>query len=113
MSADSPLVDQVCICIHPDTVPGHTHDPRCTFYREVVAVQSPSSEAGLAEIVGRQVRIVGDHPWNGHRAKVVGFDPKLGLRVSIMRNDAMDGHECFIMERKQFIPIPKSLESEQ
>lgn len=69
--------------------------------------------SNLSEIVGRQIRIVGDHPWNGHRAKVIGFDPKFGSLVSIMRNDAMDGHECYISKREQFIPIPKSLETEQ
>lgn len=67
----------------------------------------------IEDIIGRQVRIVGDHPWNGHRAKVVGFDPKFGLRVSIMRNDAMNGHESYIHNRKNFIPIPRNLETEQ
>lgn len=69
--------------------------------------------SAIEDIVGRQIRIVGDHPWNGHRAKVLGFEPKFGLKVSIMRNDAMDGHECFVMKREHFIPIPKSLETEQ
>ena len=62
-------------------------------------------------IIGRQVKLVGDHPWAGHRARVVGLD-KLGLRVSLMRNDAMDGHEAYVTKRDQFVAIPKSLETE-
>lgn len=65
------------------------------------------------DIIGRQVKIVGDHPWNGYRARVVGFDSRLGLRVGLMCNDAMDGHETFIMNPKNFIAIPKNLETDQ
>jgi hypothetical protein len=70
-----------------------------------------NDEQRIADVVGRQVRIVGDHPWNGHRARVLGID-KIGMKVAIMRNDAMDGHEAYITKREHFIAIPKSLETE-
>ena len=63
--------------------------------------------------IGRQIKIVWDHPWADSRARVVGFDKKFGLKVALMRNDAYDGHECFITNSSQYKAIPKNLETAQ
>lgn len=64
-----------------------------------------------ADVIGRQVKLVGDHPWAGNHATVVGFD-NVGMRVSLIRSDAMHGHEAYVLLRKHFVAIPKHLESE-
>jgi hypothetical protein len=68
------------------------------------------TERRVAEIIGRQVKLVGNHPWAGHRAKVLGID-NIGMRVSLMCSDAMNGHEAYVTKRAQFVAIPKNLET--
>ena len=46
---------------------------------------------------GEQVRVIGDHPWTGCRARVIS-GPSGALRVyrcALLRDDAMDGHEIY------------------
>ena len=69
-----------------------------------------SNEVKLSEYIGRQIKIVGDHPWADHLAQIKGFD-HIGMLVSIKRNDAMDGHECYITKREHYKAIPKGLET--
>ena len=73
--------------------------------------ESPSLAQHIADVIGRQIKIIGDHPWAGHRARVLDID-KIGMKVAIMRNDAMDGHEAYIMKRSHFVAIPRNLETE-
>lgn len=46
---------------------------------------------------GMRVRIIGDHPWTGETAKVItGPDGLLkNYRLTLIRDDAMDGHEIY------------------
>ena len=74
--------------------------------------QAATPDEFLKSIIGRQIKIVGDHPWADHRAKVLGID-KIGMKVAIMRNDAMDGHEAYVTKREHFVAIPKHLETRQ
>lgn len=55
--------------------------------------------------VGMRVRIKGDHPWSGDKGRVVSVD-RVGIRrnemakVILERDDAMDGHGCYVSERQ-------------
>lgn len=43
------------------------------------------------------VRIVGDHPWKGCLAHVIGKEGPYGmLKCRLKGEDAMDGHEFFV-----------------
>lgn len=66
----------------------------------------------INSIIGRQVKLLGDHPWAGHTAEVVGWDDRLGMRVAIHRGDAMDGHECYVMKKEHFRAIPREFGSD-
>ena len=69
------------------------------------------SQPNEHNIIGRQVKLVGDHPWAGNHATVVGFD-NIGMKVRLIRSDAMHGHEAYVTSAKHFMAIPKHLESE-
>jgi len=56
----------------------------------------------LKDIIGRKIRLLGDHPWAGESAEVIGFDPQFGMRVKLLRMDAMYGYECFVTKPQQF-----------
>jgi hypothetical protein len=51
--------------------------------------------------VGDRVNLLRGHPWNGSEGEVVSDPALVGLtkspmvRVKLIRDDAMDGHECF------------------
>lgn len=71
---------------------------------------SGSKPNDIADIVGRHIKIIGDHPWAGESAEVVGFDPRIGMRVKLLRKDAMYGHECYITSPKNFRPERKGVD---
>ncbi len=70
----------------------------------------PPHPTKLEEIIGRRVRLLGDHPWAGSSAVVVGFDSRIGMRVKLIRGDAMDGHEVYVLNRRQFREEKKGLD---
>ncbi len=50
---------------------------------------------------GERIKIKGSHPWHGHFGTVIAVEPyglrrELAMRVAIERNDAMNGHECYV-----------------
>lgn len=59
------------------------------------------SDPKLAKLLGKKLRLLGKHPWAGESAEVVGFDDRIGLRVKLLRQDAMYGHECFVTNPKE------------
>lgn len=67
--------------------------------------------ASDSDVIGRQIKLVGDHPWAGKHATVVGFD-NIGMRVSLISSDAMHGHEAYVTKRVHFVAVPKHLESQ-
>ena len=54
-----------------------------------------------AELKGRRIRLLGDHPFAGDSAEVVSFD-KIGMKVKLLCGDAMHGHECYVTKRGQY-----------
>jgi hypothetical protein len=62
------------------------------------------------KFIGRRVRLLGDHRFAGNSAEVVGFDQRIGLRVKLLRGDAMDGHECYVTRPEQFRAEKKGLD---
>jgi hypothetical protein len=53
------------------------------------------------DVIGRRIRLLGDHPWAGNSAEVVAFD-HIGMRVKLIRGDAMDGHESYVLKPSHF-----------
>jgi hypothetical protein len=61
-----------------------------------------TADPQVQKIIGRRVRLRGDHPWAGESAEVVGFNDAIGMRVKLLRMDAMYGYECYVTDPKQF-----------
>lgn len=56
----------------------------------------------IEDIIGCRVRLIGDHPWAGESAEVTGFTSGIGLKVKLLRMDAMYGAEVYCTSPKQF-----------
>lgn len=58
--------------------------------------------------IGDLVKLVGGHPWAGEVGKVISFQMVMGkmtARVKLLTDDAMAGHECFIINEKQGVVL--------
>jgi hypothetical protein len=56
-------------------------------------------------VAGALWRLTGDHPFTGDLCKFVEFRMVMGIMrpvVALFRNDALDGHECFVMDPKEW-----------
>jgi hypothetical protein len=62
-----------------------------------------------SKYIGRHIRLLGDHPFAGDSAEVIGFD-NIGMRVKLIRGDAMHGHESYVMKRENYRPERKGLD---
>lgn len=64
----------------------------------------------IEDVIGRRVRLLGDHPWGGESAEIVGWTDGIGMRVKLLRRDAMFGHECYVTDPKQFREEKKGID---
>jgi hypothetical protein len=67
------------------------------------------SAPDLNRFIGRRIRLLGDHPWAGDSAEVISFD-NFGMRVKLIRGDAMDGHESYVTKREHYREERKGLD---
>lgn len=60
--------------------------------------------------VGEKVRLLGDHPWSGNVGRVIKqatFRGKPSYVVSLIRNDAYDGHEVGVTSASDLTRVKK------
>jgi hypothetical protein len=65
--------------------------------------------AATERLKGKRIKLLGKHPFAGESAEVVSFD-SFGMRVKLLRMDAMYGHECYVTKAKDFRQERKGLD---
>jgi len=67
-----------------------------------MAQRKSSSPTSFDQVIGRRIRLLGKHPWAGESAEVLDWHPRMGMRVKLLRMDAMHGHECYVSSPQEF-----------
>lgn len=60
-----------------------------------------AQQEATEQLRGKRLRLLGSHPYAGNSAEVVALD-NLGMRVKLIRGDAMHGHESYVTAREQY-----------
>lgn len=55
----------------------------------------------IEELRGKRVRLLGKHPFAGDSAEILDYTPGIGMKVKLLRGDAMYGHESFVTNAKE------------